>query len=260
MTEQNNALSIVPGVSDLEKIGALFENSGVFGCTTPGQGFVIAMTCIQSGMTPLKFVQTYNIIEGKPSMRSDAMLSRLLELGGSYEIVNRTPEVASIKATFREATGTFTLTWEEAQEEPFVRTRDGKLKKNWASPRVRMQMLWARAVSDAVRTVCPLANGGSYTPEEIQDFSDHVPPRAAESAPAMVAVAAKAAEAIKSEPVEVASVNPDVMPVGKYAGQPWSDFTEKQLQLTLATAKPEITDAHKVSIRAELERREKDAK
>ena len=56
--------------------------------------------------------------------------------------------------------------------EDYTKGRNGQLKDNWSTPRRRMQMMWARAVSDGVRTVCPLATRGHYTPEEAVDFDE----------------------------------------------------------------------------------------
>ena len=175
---QTTALAIrhlpYQGMTDLVQAGALLARSGFIGIKNEADGFVIATACHQTGMTFMEFSETYHIVEGKPSMRADAMLARLMELGGEYEIVERSDTKAAIKATFGKATGMFSLSWEEAQQEPFpwCDAKHTTFKKNWATPRARKQMLWARAVSDAVRTVCPQACKGTYTPEEVQDFAD----------------------------------------------------------------------------------------
>ena len=255
---------------EMTRVGQLFEQSGMFGCTQQGQGTVLAMTCLMTGMNPLEFQQTYHIVQGRPTMRADAMLARLLEFGGTYEIIARDADRAAIKATFRDASGTFTLNWQEAQLEPFTKGRDGKPKDNWASPRGRMQMLWARVVSDAVRTVCPLAVRGSYTPEEVIDFDP--PARAHQPAPV--------AKPVDQEPVPTTEepsrplttppakeiVTPEVlpapgpvdfnvMPAGKFKGKPWTEFTDGQLAKALELDKPEFTTSHKDAVRAEIARR-----
>ena len=164
----------IKSVSEFFVMGELLAQCKMLGATNPAEGFIIATTCHQQRMSFLEFGETYNLIQGNLSMRADAMLARLLQFGGEYEILERTPEMASIKATFRKATGTFSFSWKEAQEERFPYAKGGKaLKDNWATPRGRKQMLWARCVSDAVRTICPLANKGSYTPEEVHDFDDN---------------------------------------------------------------------------------------
>ena len=176
-----NQLSLLGQIDDplvfIGKLGTSFAVSGMFGCKTEAQGHVLAMHCVMEGQSPLTIMQTYHFIEGKLSMRADAMLGRFITDGGSYEVIQRTPECAEILAKSREARSTkeeskgvtFKLTWEEAQKEPFVRTKAGTIKDNWNTPRVRMQMLWARVASDMVRTLAPHVVCGAYTPEELED-------------------------------------------------------------------------------------------
>lgn len=122
-------------------------------------------------------------------MRSDAMLAGLVEAGGRYKVVQRDSDAAKIEITIAGQTQAFALTWQEAQEEPFTKGKGGKIKDNWATPRSRMQMLWARVVSDGVRVMAPQVVCGGYTPEEISDF-DELPaggngaPKQIESKPA----------------------------------------------------------------------------
>lgn len=264
LTVRHSLMPVIHKIDDLVQIGKMFEESGMFGCSQQGQGTVLAMTCIQEGMTPLQFIERYHIVEGRPSMRADAMLARLLELGGSYQVVARDADKASIEAQFRNAVYTSTLTWADASQEPFTKDRGGKPKHNWATPRSRMQMLWARVVSDAVRVVCPLANFGSYTEEEIRDMAPapvvDEPTRTRK--PTMTVVEATevlppAEKPAQIENVEVVGDGTDysVMPVGKFKGKAWADFTDVQLEKALTLANEAIVEGHKVAIRAELDKR-----
>jgi len=171
-------------MDDLTAAGKLLAQSGMFGISKEADGFVIAATCHQQGMSLLEFRETYHIIHGTPSMRTDTMLARLVDHGGEYEILSRTPDRAAIRAACGKASGEFELTWEQAQLEPFVYAgKEGDvvaalasgqrppLKDKYATPRSRMQMIWARVVSDAVRAVCPQACKGTYTPEEVSDYA-----------------------------------------------------------------------------------------
>jgi len=277
----------VASIQDLQTIGKMLEQSGMFGCSQEGQGMVLAMTCVQERMSPLKFIQTYHIIEGKPSMRSDAMLARFMELGGIYKILARDAEKAEISLKYKEAEGVFALTWEDIKKEPFVYKKDGKtLKTNWATPRSRMQMLWARVISDAIRAVCPIVNSGSYTPEEMQDFDDNptpaasAPPRkrgkttdvpdAIETTAVETPAPDKAENKEKPKPepkaekakdakpdVKPENADPSIMPVGKHAGKQWIEFPTELLKqvLTLKNAAWR-TSAHVEAIQTVLAQRE----
>jgi hypothetical protein len=171
----------VQRMDDLIGIGQMIAKSGMFGIRNPAEGFIVAATCHQQRISLMEFKETYHIIQVTPSKRADSMLAQFIELGGEYEVVSRTPDKAEIKARFRSAAGTFSLTWEEAQKEPFVyvgkeasiiekiqagRWKDLMMKPKYATPRSRMQMLWSRVISDGVRTMESQVCSGIYTPEE----------------------------------------------------------------------------------------------
>lgn len=164
------------GMADIanmwQALGECIAKSQLMGCQNVEQGRLIAMTCLMRGVDPLTFHQSYDIIKGKVSKKADRMLAEFYSLGGRYKIVSRTPELAAITLIFEGQTADFSLSWEEAQKEPFTKNKDGKIKDNYATPRIRMQMLWARVVSDGIRVVCPQICSGVYTPEEIGDIED----------------------------------------------------------------------------------------
>ena len=244
----------VKSIAELEAIGTLFERSGMFGCTQQGQGLVLAMTCVMENKTPLEVVETYHIIDGRPSKRADAMLASLIELGGSYKIIERSPTCAKIELKYKDASYTETYTWEEAQKEPYVYQKDGKtLKKNWATPRARMQSLWARVTSDGVRVVCPLANRGNYTPEEIQDEIQPSPVIITTTVTESPASSAMSAEQVMTD-AEI--VDPEIIPLGDQKGKPWSVLTNEQLKKCRNLKNKEITPDHVKAIDAELAKRE----
>ena len=101
----------------------------------------------------------------------------------------RTPEEAAIELTCDGEVNVFRLTWQEALAEPFVyegkegdivakllngKTQDLRIKAKYATPRSRMQMLWARLISDSIRIVAPEIITGVYVPEEVDDFAGPV--------------------------------------------------------------------------------------
>jgi len=167
----------IQGMTDLVAMGELLAASGMFSEITSQQGFVIALHLYQNSMSPIEFVEKYHIVYGRVTMRADAMLAGLIECGGSYDIVKRDEEIASIKIKIagKKTLLLFELKWQDAEKEKFTKKKDGTIKENWSTPRMRMQMLWARVVSDAVRATFPQVCAGSYTPEEVEDFDDHAP-------------------------------------------------------------------------------------
>lgn len=169
--QQTQSLPIT-SMSDLATAGDLIAKSGMLGARNPAEGFLIVATCHHEGISFLKFKERYHVMMGQIAMKSEAMLANLLELGGEYQIIERNPDIASVKLKFGKAEYVSTLKWEDAKEESYTKAKNGELKDNWSTPRRRMQMMWARVVSDGVRAVCPLATRGSYTPEEVMDFDE----------------------------------------------------------------------------------------
>jgi hypothetical protein len=205
-------------IAGIEKLGNFFAKSGMFGCEKVEQGAILAMACWAERKSPLEITKKYHLLDGRLSMKAEAMLAEFKVRGGKHEIVTRTPDCASIKLTIDGQTHTFALTWEEAQKEPFPYGKENKLKKNWATPRARMQTMWARVVSDGVRAMAPEIVTGTYTPEEIEDFEQpSAPPKQvftqpAEPKKAVVTTATPPAPAPEPpKPVEPAVPTPPVI-------------------------------------------------
>lgn len=153
----------------ISQIGEMFAKSGMFGCDRKEQGQVLAMVCVTEKKSPTQLLREYHIIEGRLSDRADSMLAKFRAAGGKHRVIKRDADAAAVELTKDGQSLTFSLTFEEVKGEPFVTKKEGGFKKNWATPRARMQTLWARVISDGVRTMAPEIVSGIYTPEEIQD-------------------------------------------------------------------------------------------
>lgn len=178
----------------IREMGEMIAGSGMFGCQKVEQGMVLAMQCLAEGKPPLELAKTYHIVEGKLSMRADAMLGRFLTTGGKVKWLERSNE--KVSASWSHGCNedvVITCTVEEMKKNGVAMDKTGRnLKTNWE--RFPRQMLTARVISEAVRLLAPQIVAGIYTPEEVQDFSDKPAP-----APVRVAVAAPKASVV--EPV-----------------------------------------------------------
>lgn len=180
---------IVDPMKAAEAFGNAISGSGMFGVAGAKQGMILALECMARRMPPLMLAETYHVIHGKLSMRAEKMLANFNEAGGKHRILSRTGDLASIELTYQGQTTVFSLSWEEAQQEPFVyngkedevvkllmsgakgrEALKSKIKPKYATPRARTQMMWARVVSDGVNAVFPAARQGCYTPEEVSDY------------------------------------------------------------------------------------------
>lgn len=147
-------------------MGKMLYQSGAFGCNNEAQGQTLAWLMAVGGRDPFVITRKYHVANGKLLERADWMAGTFKQHGGKIEILQRDAEAARAKMTYQGQSMTFSYTWEEAEQEPAPWSyKDGvkKLKDNWATPRARMQMLWARVMSDGVRTLAPELIHGEYT-------------------------------------------------------------------------------------------------
>lgn len=222
--KKNMQLSVYDKVTDavvaVKSFGATIAESGIFKCRNHAQGEVLALECMVTRQPPLTLVKRNHFMFDQLVMRADAMLAEFQARGG--KVTNRVKSAEKAAATFTDANGEsmdFSLTWEDAQNEPFVydckesvavaaikagpeKRIQLKLKDKYATPRSRAQMLWARLVSDAIRTIDPGVNQGQYSPEEIEDTRVSQP---AEKTPVTWEVEAKRVEVVQSTADTVAA-------------------------------------------------------
>lgn len=218
-----NELTVYQKMADplaaVNQIGSAIAKSQMFGCETESQGQVLALHCLATGRDPLTIIESYHLMHGKLSMKAEEMLARVAERGGTYEIIEHSPTAAEIRIEYQGRKFHERFTWEEARQEPFVYVGKPKdilpkllagqadklqLSTNYATPRRRMQHLWARVVSDSVRVVAPNLLRGKYTPEETHQIAiddGKIPPTAEMIEPTEESEAFEAAfEVVQEQP------------------------------------------------------------
>jgi hypothetical protein len=138
--------------------------SKLFGIQTPAQALALGLLCQAEGRHPAEAARDYHIINGKPSLKSEAMLARFQQAGGKVEWHDYTHE--SVSGTFSHPQGgTLKVSWTIKDAERAGLTGNPTWKK---FPR---QMLKARCISEAVRGIFPGVLSGLYAPEEVQEFA-----------------------------------------------------------------------------------------
>lgn len=142
--------------------------SGYFpNAKTAQQALVQVLLGQELGIGPVTSLTSIHVIEGKPSASANLLASLVRSSGRyDYQVIEHTEEVAEIEFSYRAPSG-----W---RKEGSVRwtMADAKRagvanKQNWHKyPRA---MLFARAMSEGVRTFCPDVMGGTpaYVPEEL---------------------------------------------------------------------------------------------
>lgn len=163
LPEQSKMTAIVPFDHQLV-IAEAFAKSGLFGIKTKEQAIALMAICEAEGLHPARAAQEYHIIQGRPTLKADAMLARFQSSGGKVEWREYTDE--RVTGVFSHPQGgSVTLSWEIAQAK-----RIGLYKPGSGWEKYPRAMLRARVISEGIRTVYPGCIAGTYTPEEAQDF------------------------------------------------------------------------------------------
>ena len=273
LVKSNAAIAPIANMSEFLSLAEQFEKSGMFGCTQPGQGAVILSTCLSEGISPFEFMNTYHLIENRPSMKADAMLAKFMQAGGRYKVLSFSKEKAEGHFAFGDNEITIDLTIKDAQESGLTHNAKGQWKNNWKNfPR---QMLWARVVSSAIRLVAPQIVAGVYTPEEVQDFDkEHAHEPTAIRVEGVDVTLPGVPQQAAEEPQQQETAQPDlppddaaetgnadanICPCGTVKGKAWKELDTGGLNTVLHSQHPAVkasmTSAHYIALKEELRSR-----
>ena len=253
----------IHSMADANQLAVSLAQAKVLGAGNPAEGMLAVILIKEVGL--VKASATYHLMFGQLSKKATAILAHFTEKGGTYRIVRRDSECAEVIASFGDTKDmTFSFSWEEAKQEPFV--YDGKpgvqiaqlskpfeqrkLKAKYATPRSRMQMLWARLVSDFGNALCPDACEGLYPPEVVSDFSELDDRKESATAGQVIDIA-------EAQRRTDASIVQDfqVCPIGGegWKGKKWEDFPSASLMMAMASDDPAISDTHRAAIQVALD-------
>ena len=223
----------------LEQIGIMAKavsDSGLFGIKSEAAAFSLMCIAQADGIPPIKAAVQYHIIDGKPSLKSEAMLARFQASGGSIRWKERTPQRCTLWLEHPKA-GEIEVTWD------IERAKSAGLAGRTTWKAYPAQMMSARCISEGIRALYPACVGGFYTPEEVRDFDAPQPesPKPAQAAKAAMPKpkAAKTAPQ-EAEIVEDGYSEPPVQ-TDAFAEPPKSETNEhapKPAQAAKAAEKP----------------------
>jgi hypothetical protein len=151
-------------MADIQKMAQVAADSKMFGFKNQAEAMAIMLLCQAEDMHPAIAMRDYHVIQGRPALKSDAMLARFQTSGGKVNWTSYTDEVVTGVFSHPQG-GDVSISWtmEMAHRLGFNK------KENWRNyPRAMMR---ARCISEGIRTVFPACVAGVYTPEEVQDFA-----------------------------------------------------------------------------------------
>lgn len=166
-------------LSEVRQMAEAAAKSGLFPqLRSPDAAMTLMMLCQAEGLHPIQALRRFDVVQGRPAMKADAMLGEFQQRGGKVKWSRHDAEVCS--AVF-EAPGlaeavTVTWTMEDAK-------RAGLAGKSGPWQQYPRQMLRARVISEGVRMAMPAVVVGLYAPEEVQDFARPAPVEVVVEAP-----------------------------------------------------------------------------
>ena len=163
-------------VPDMQQMARAMAKSGFFGFKTEEQALSIMLIAQASGQHPASAALDYDVIQGRPAKKPQAMLREFLGAGGKVEWHESTDAAAD--ATFSHPRGgSIRVRWDMQRAQQMGLSGKDNYRKQ---PGVMFR--W-RCVSEGVRIVYPGATAGMYTPDEVLDLDtiEHVRPHSVTS-------------------------------------------------------------------------------
>lgn len=186
----DNNRQMIP-LSDVQVLATAVARSNLFPAfKTPEQALVLMMMAQVEGCHPMQAVQRYDVIQGKPAKKSDAMLADFQQRGGTITWIEYTDEAVEAEFMSKGMAKPARVKWTYKQAEAAGLTS----KQTWKQ--FKRQMLKARVISEGIRISDPGVVAGLYSPEEVQDFDGRSPAQAVQEAPTSQAADA---EVVQSE-------------------------------------------------------------
>jgi hypothetical protein len=191
--------------SDMQRMAASIAKAGFFGIKEADQAIALMLIAHAEGKHPATVARDFDIIQGRPAKKSEAILRDFQASGGKVEWHTRDDNLADATFTHPMAPKPLRITWDIKRAE-----KAGLLAKDMYKKFPR-QMLSARCISEGCRATAPQATSGFYTPEEVRQFDDDAPPVAQ---PVESAVE-QAAQAMSQEQIEAIVNSMDVTTVAE---------------------------------------------
>ena len=149
--------------SDMERMAQAIAKSGLFGLKSPDQAVALMLVAQSEGRHPASVAAEFDIIQGRPALKSQAALARFQTAGGKIQWIVRNDHECTAEFS-HPAGGTLQVSW--TMDRAHAAGLTGK--QTWKQ--YPTAMLSARTVAEGVRAVFPACLNGVYLAEEVQDF------------------------------------------------------------------------------------------
>lgn len=154
---------VIHRVDELQVMSKAMAETKMFGFKTQQEAFALMLIAQAEGRHPATIAQDYDVIQGRPAIKSSAALARFQMAGGTVRWI--VSNATNAEAEFSHPKGgTLLIRWDMAR----AAAAGLSGKDNWK--KFPDQMLRARCASEGVRAVFPACLNGMYVSEEVQDF------------------------------------------------------------------------------------------
>lgn len=152
-------------IAEIRTMATSATKSGMFPIKNPEQAFTLMLIAQAENIHPMSAFMKYDIIQGRPALKSTEVLARFQQSGGKVQWIETNDEKAIGKFTHPSG-GEITLEWnmDRAKKAGYA------AKENWIKHPA--QMLRARCVTEAVRAVYPSCLNNMYSTDEVIDFTN----------------------------------------------------------------------------------------
>jgi hypothetical protein len=163
MNNTNTLAISQPSMTDMQSMALAIAKSGLFGMKSPEQALALGLLAVSENKPFASICAEYDVIQGRPALKSQACLARFQQAGGTIQWIKRTDKECVLEGK-HPAGGTLQVTW--TMERANAAGLTGK--QNWKT--YPCAMLSARCVAELVRALYPACLNGVYLAEEVVDF------------------------------------------------------------------------------------------
>jgi hypothetical protein len=147
--------------TELDGLSAKLAVSGLFAGKTKEQIFSLLMLAHAEGVHPMTAMRDFDIIQGRPAKKAEAMHRSFLAAGGSVVWNKLDDSIADGTFTHPQG-GSARIVWD------MERVKKAEIKNEAMYKKYPRAMLRSRCISEGVRTVYPAATSGLYEPGEVK--------------------------------------------------------------------------------------------
>lgn len=151
------------GYTEMEKWAGVCVASGLFSIRNREAGIALMFLAQAQGLHPATVFMEFDVISGRPALKSQAALARFQRSGGQIQWLERSDKVCRAKFS-HPLGGDLEVQWDMARAKQMGLSE----KDNWKKQ--PMVMLSWRVVAEGVRAVFPACLGGIFISEEVADM------------------------------------------------------------------------------------------